>query len=237
MMKAKTDAGHAQGNRLITGAYITLSVILTLTLVLSGCSASRTAKGGAIGSGAGGAIGGIIGSQSDNTAKGAILGAMVGGAAGALIGEYMDRQANELEGELEGATVERVGEGIQITFDSGILFDFDSYTLREASKINLRELAKTLEEYDETEVLIEGHTDNVGTDAYNMNLSRQRAASVEDYLSILGVSDNRLISKGYGEEQPVASNDTDAGRQQNRRVEIAIYANDDLKEAAREGEL
>jgi outer membrane protein OmpA-like peptidoglycan-associated protein len=237
MMKAKTDAKHTQSNRFITGANITLSVVLTLMLVLSGCSASRTAKGGAIGSGAGGAIGGVIGSQSDHTAKGAILGAMIGGAAGAIIGEYMDRQANELEGELEGATVERVGEGIQITFDSGILFDFDSYTLREASEINLRELAETLKEYDETKVLIEGHTDNVGTDAYNMNLSRQRAASVEDYLSILGVSDDRLISKGYGEEQPVASNDTDAGRQQNRRVEIAIYANDDLKEAAREGEL
>ncbi len=224
-------------NRFVKGATIGISLMLALTLMFNGCSASRTAKGGAIGSGAGGAIGGVIGSQSDNTAKGAILGAMIGGAAGALIGEYMDRQANELEGELEGATVERVGEGIQVTFDSGILFDFDSYALRDASRTNLRELAETLEEYDDTEVLIEGHTDSVGTDAYNMTLSRQRATSVEDYLVALGVSNSRLISRGYGENQPVASNETDAGRQQNRRVEIAIYANEDLKEAAREGEL
>lgn len=211
--------------------------IMAISLIIAGCSASRTMKGGAIGSGAGGVIGGVIGSKSDNTAQGAIIGAMIGGTAGALIGEYMDRQANELEGELEGAEVKRVGEGIQVTFDSGLLFDFDAYSLREASRENLRELASTLKEYDDTKVLIEGHTDNVGTEEYNLKLSQQRANSVFEYLDNLGVAQDRLISRAYGESQPTATNETEEGRQKNRRVEIAIYANEDLKEAARNGEL
>lgn len=206
-------------------------------LVISGCSASRTAKGGAIGSGVGGAVGGVIGSQSDNTAKGAILGAMIGGTAGALIGNYMDKQAAELEADLEGAEVERVGEGIKITFDSGILYDFDSYALRDESEENLQELAETLNEYDDTEILIEGHTDNVGSDDYNQELSVDRAKSVENYLEELNIASSRLISRGYGEEQPIATNDTEYGRQQNRRVEVAIYANDELKRAAKRGDI
>ncbi len=212
-------------------------VIMVLTLILSGCSSSRTMKGGAIGSGAGGVIGGVIGSQSDNTAQGAILGAMIGGTAGALIGEYMDRQANELEVELKDAEVKRIGEGIHITFDSGILFDFDASALREESMINLRELASTLDEYEDTKVLIEGHTDNVGAEEYNLRLSEQRANSVEHYLVSLGVDQQRLISRGFGENQPKVTNTTEEGRQQNRRVEIAIYANEDLKEAAKKGEI
>ncbi|MFB6320630.1 OmpA family protein [Saccharicrinis sp. FJH54] len=212
------------------------SFILIITLI-SSCSASRTMKGGAIGSGVGGTIGGVIGSQSDNTATGAILGAMIGGTAGALIGKYMDKQAEELKKDLEGADVERVGEGIKITFDSGILFDFDSYKLRDASIQNLNELAETLKKYDDTEVLIEGHTDNVGDDAYNMELSQERANAVSDYLNNLSIPNNRLVTEGYGEEQPVASNDTKQGRQQNRRVEVAIYANNKLKRAAKRGDI
>lgn len=236
-MNRRRRSNNRQKNGTRRFLYAGLSVLVAMSLMVSGCSASRTMKGGAIGSGAGGVIGGVIGSQSDNTAQGAILGAMIGGTAGALIGEYMDRQANELEGELEGAEVERVGEGIHITFDSGILFDFDAYALRDASRENLQELASTLDEYDDTKVLIEGHTDNVGTEEYNLTLSEQRANSVAEYLESLGVDQGRLISRGYGENQPEATNETEEGRQKNRRVEIAIYANEDLKEAARKGEL
>lgn len=236
-MKQKTLNNNRQISLSGKIMYTSISIIMVLMLILSGCSSSRTMKGGAIGSGAGGVIGGVIGNQSDNTAQGAILGAMIGGTAGALIGEYMDRQANELEVELENAEVKRVGEGIHVTFDSGILFDFDAYALREESRENLRELASTLDKYKDTKVLIEGHTDNVGTEDYNLRLSEQRASSVEQYLVRLGVGQERLIARGYGENQPEATNTTEEGRQQNRRVEIAIYANEDLKEAARKGEI
>jgi len=202
-----------------------------------GCNTSRTAQGGAIGAGAGGAIGGAIGSKSDNTAKGAILGAVIGGTAGALIGNYMDKQAEELDKELEGAEVERVGEGIKITFDSGILFAFDSSKLSPAAQDNVAELAKTLKEYEDTNVLIEGHTDSVGSDSYNKQLSEERADSVSDYLISLGVKNARINEVGYGENQPVADNDTERGRQLNRRVEVAIFANEELKDAAQNGEL
>ena len=211
--------------------------MIILILIFSGCSASRTMKGGAIGSGVGGAVGAAIGSQSDHTAEGAIIGAMIGGTAGALIGHYMDKQADELKKDLKGAKVERVGEGIKITFDSGILFDFDSYKLRQISEENLSNLAKTLKKYDDTNILIEGHTDSVGAEEYNQTLSVERARSVADYLDLQGVNNNRFIVKGYGESQPVASNDTEAGRQKNRRVEVAIYANKKLKRAAKRGDI
>jgi outer membrane protein OmpA-like peptidoglycan-associated protein len=162
---------------------------------------------------------------------------MIGGAAGALIGNYMDKQAEELDAELKNAEVERIGEGIKITFDSGILFDFDSDNLRSASRENLRELAETLNEYKDTKILIEGHTDDIGDKSYNQELSVDRAQSVADYLKDLDIRGNRLITKGYGESQPVADNDTEAGRQKNRRVEVAIYANEELKEAAKDGRL
>jgi outer membrane protein OmpA-like peptidoglycan-associated protein len=212
-------------------------VILVVSLLSVGCKSTKTQKGGAIGAGAGGAIGAVIGSQSDNTAEGAIIGAMIGGAAGALIGNYMDKQAEELRKDLEGAEIERVGEGIKITFDSGLLFDFNEYSLRAETKDNLEELAETLKKYEKTEVLIEGHTDSKGSNAYNQDLSVNRAQSVEDYLDYLGVKSRRMMVQGYGEEQPVASNETKAGRQQNRRVEIAIYANNKLKRAAKRGDI
>lgn len=223
---------------IVNSRYVkTIIMIMVAATLMVGCKSSRTAKGGAIGAGAGGAIGGVIGSQSGNTAKGAILGAAIGGAAGALIGNYMDRQAQELQEDLEGAEVERVGEGIKITFDSGILFDVDSYSLRPASKRNLEELADVLQKYDETEVLIEGHTDSTGPDEYNQTLSENRAQTVESFLDAQGVRGARLITVGYGEAQPVASNETAAGRQDNRRVEVAIYANDKLKRAAKRGDI
>jgi outer membrane protein OmpA-like peptidoglycan-associated protein len=215
------------------------SVLMILIMLASftGCNTSKTAKGGAAGSGIGAVIGGIIGNKSDNTAKGAIIGAMIGGTAGALIGNYMDKQAEELEQDLEGAKIERVGEGIKITFDSGILFDFDSHALRDATKDNLSEMAETLEKYEDTEIRIEGHTDDVGAKSYNKELSMERAMAVSSYLKNKGVSSDRFIIEGFGESQPLAENDTEQGRQQNRRVEIAIYANEELKEAAKDGEI
>lgn len=205
--------------------------------LLSGCSASNTAKGGAIGAGAGGAVGAAIGKAAGNTAVGAIIGASVGGTTGALIGRRMDKQAEELQRDLEDATVERVGEGIKITFDSGLLFDIDSDALQATTREDLGEMATILKKYEDTNVLIEGHTDSTGEEAYNQELSEQRATSVADYLQQEGVSYDRLTTRGYGEEQPVAENDTEAGRQQNRRVDVAIFANERMVKAAEKGDL
>jgi outer membrane protein OmpA-like peptidoglycan-associated protein len=216
-------------------------IVLALSLLsgvsFTACNWSNAQKGGAIGAGSGAAVGGVIGAQSHNTAVGAIIGAAVGGAAGALIGNYMDKQAAELQRDLEHAKVERIGEGIKITFDSGILFNVDSYTLSETSKSNLSDLSKTLQKYNDTNILIEGHTDNTGTDQHNKTLSEQRAASVADFLKSYGVIGSRITTNGYGESQPVADNGTVEGRQQNRRVDVAIFANKKLQKAAEKGEV
>lgn len=214
-----------------------LIAAIVLTQVLTGCKANNTTKGGAIGAGAGGVIGGVIGSRSDNTAVGAIIGAAVGGATGALIGRQMDKQAEELKKDLEGAKVERVGEGILITFESGLLFKTNSSELEPATKSNLTDLAGTLNKYDDTNILVEGHTDNTGQDDYNQRLSERRADAVQSYLVSQGVDASRLTTRGYGEGQPVAANDSDAGRSANRRVEVAIYANEKMKKLAKKGEL
>jgi outer membrane protein OmpA-like peptidoglycan-associated protein len=225
-------------HRVITlGIAVTMVSILLVAQLLVSCNASNTTKGGAIGAGVGGVIGGVIGHQSDNTAVGAIIGAAVGGTAGALIGRQMDKQAEELKNDLKGATVERVGEGILITFDSGLLFDLDSYQLQQATKSNLDQLAKTLNKYEDTDILIEGHTDSSGEDNYNQTLSERRASEVEDYLQSLQVKGSRIKTKGYGEQQPLTSNETETGRRSNRRVEVAIYANDEMKKLAKKGEL
>src|SRR5688572_4577322 len=158
-----------------------LLFIISMQIIL-GCNASNTAKGAAIGGGSGAVIGGIIGKKSGNTALGAIIGAAVGGTTGALIGRHMDKQAEELRADLKGAKVERVGEGIKITFDSGLMFGFDSFSLTSDTKGNLNDLAKTLNKYPDTNILIEGHTDKSGADDYNMKLSVSRSRSVADYL-------------------------------------------------------
>jgi outer membrane protein OmpA-like peptidoglycan-associated protein len=214
-----------------------LVCILAVSLVLMGCSASKTVKGGAIGAAAGGIIGGIIGKQAGNTAAGAIIGAAIGGTGGALIGNYMDRQADEMKKDIEGAKIERIGEGIKITFDSGILFTVNSSDLQPTAKGNIDKLAKILNKYPDTNILVEGHTDSTGSAEYNQKLSERRAASVSDYTKNLGVQGARFTTVGYGETQPVASNSTPEGRQLNRRVEIAIFANDKLKDAANQGRL
>ncbi len=208
-------------------------VLLGALLVgFAGC-ATRSQTGAAIGAGSGAAVGGLIGRAAGNTAAGAIIGAAVGGAAGAVIGNYMDRQAAEMERDLEGARIERIGEGIKITFDSGILFAYDSDALASDARLNLTRLATILNKYDDTNILLEGHTDSDGPEEYNMGLSRRRAQSVRDYLAGLEVNASRFTVKGYGEEQPIASNETIDGRALNRRVEVAIMANEELKTAAR----
>lgn len=218
----------------------TLAILLVGALPLPGCNTSRAVKGGAIGTGAGAGVGAVIGKQvggKDGTAVGAIIGAVVGGTAGVLIGRHMDKQAEELRNDLEGAQVERVGEGIKITFDSGLLFAVNKSDLSQASETNLRDLSTTLNKYPDTEVLIEGHTDSDGADEHNQQLSESRARSVQRFLVAQGVKPGRLTTMGYGETQPVGDNSTVGGKASNRRVEIAIYANDRMKKAAERGEL
>lgn len=220
--------------------YFTLTATLILfnsVLLFTSCNWNRAQRGGAIGAGAGAGIGAVVGSKSDHTIVGALIGAAVGGATGAIIGNYMDKQAEELQRDLKNAKVERVGEGIKITFDSGILFPIDSYQLSEISKSNLSDLSKTLQKYDDTNILIEGHTDNTGTSSHNQELSRNRAASVSTFLKSYAVMGSRISTNGYGELQPIADNNTVEGREKNRRVDVAIFANKKLKRAAEKGEL
>ena len=210
-------------------------LVISISFALYGCSSwSRAEKGAVAGAAAGGAVGAAIGHQYDNTALGAILGAAIGGAAGAYIGNYMDKQAEEIERDIEGATVERIGEGIKITFDSGILFAIDKSDLQAEAQENLANLSVILHKYEDTDILIEGHTDATGTEDYNLELSRRRAQSVANKLSVDLISATRFTIMGYGEIQPIADNTTPEGRQENRRVEIAIMANDKLKKVAEE---
>ncbi len=215
--------------------YVALTLVVLMSAASISCSSLNRAQKGAIIGAVGGAAGGAaIGKASGNTAMGAILGAAIGGAAGAYIGSYMDRQAAEIEKDLEGATVTRVGEGIKITFDSGILFDVNKATLKPAAQANLTRLAVILNKYDDTEVLLEGHTDSSGSDEWNLELSRLRSQSASNYLTGQNVMAGRFIVMGYGEAQPITSNETADGRTQNRRVEVAIYANDKLKKVAKD---
>jgi outer membrane protein OmpA-like peptidoglycan-associated protein len=216
--------------------YIIVAAALTMSVFLSGCGASNTVKGGVIGGVAGGVVGGVIGDQLGNTTLGVIIGAAVGGTAGVLIGQHMDKQAEEIE-KIDGVSVYRVGEGIALKFDSGILFGFDSSTLQPEAKTNIYKLADILKKYPDSNILITGHTDSDGSEQYNQQLSERRAKAVSDYTMMQGISSSRLSIVGLGENEPIATNSTESGKQLNRRVEIAIFANEDLKRAAERGEL
>lgn len=211
-----------------------ISIISTLVIALAvtGCqSLSKTAQGTMVGTGAGAAAGAVVGKALGDTAKGAIIGAVVGGAAGAIIGRQMDKQAEELERNIEGAHIERVGEGIAITFDSGLLFGFDSADLQNEARDNLSNLAASLREYPDSEVLIVGHTDSVGNENYNMGLSERRAQSAKNFLVNQGIPSDRVRIEGRGELEPIATNDTETGRSENRRVEVAIFASEEYIES------
>jgi len=199
---------------------------VALALGITACASfGRREKGAVIGGVAGGVAGGVIGNQTGSTARGAIIGAVVGGTVGAIIGHQMDQQAKELQQNIPGATVTRVGEGIAVTFASGLLYDFDSDVIRAEAGNNLRNLAASLKKYPNTDLLIVGHTDAVGTSEYNQTLSQRRATAAANYLTAQGVNPARLQAVGRGETEPLATNGTEGGRQLNRRVEVAIYAN------------
>jgi outer membrane protein OmpA-like peptidoglycan-associated protein len=216
--------------------------LLILTTVTIGCKTTqsqkktnlnKTEKAAIIGSSSGAVLGGILGNKKNNSVLGAILGATVGGAVGVVIGNKMDKQAKKIQDELGNvAKVERVGEGIKLTFDSQLLFDFGKASLRESYKDDLWKLGNTLKQYPETDLLIVGHTDNVGSESFNEALSKKRAKTVSDELTSTGISKNRIKVKGKCETQPSETNETDLGRSQNRRVEIAIYANKKMNAAA-----
>jgi outer membrane protein OmpA-like peptidoglycan-associated protein len=204
------------------------AAVAALSLAFDGC-ATHTQTGAAVGAGTGAVVGGLIGKGSGHTARGAIIGAAVGGAAGALIGARMDRQAKELAQNIPGARVERVGEGITVTFESGLLYDFDSDVVRAEARKNLRTLAQSLDKYPGSDILIVGHTDAVGPSSYNQSLSERRASAAADYLVVQGLDRTRVSTRGMGETDPISSNDTERGRELNRRVEVAIYASEAYK--------
>jgi outer membrane protein OmpA-like peptidoglycan-associated protein len=214
-------------NLLLTG-------VVSFAIVAGGCkSMNKTKKGAIIGTAGGAGLGAIIGRASGNTALGTVIGAAVGGVTGTIIGKKMDKQAEEIKKQVPGAKVERVGEGINVEFTEKILFDFSSSELKPISRQNLDKLGNILTKYPDTDIEVQGHTDSRGTDEYNMGLATRRANVVSTYLSATGISSNRVTVKPFGESVPVASNDTDEGRGQNRRVNFLITANEKMKADAR----
>lgn len=218
----------------------TIAAVFMAASLLVGCEATKNAnnkqKGAVIGATSGAVLGGVIGNNTKggNTALGAIIGGVVGGAAGGYIGNRMDKQAKQIEQEIPGAEVERVGEGINVTFDesSGVYFDSEKYSVNAKSQETLNKLIAIFKEYPDTNVLVEGHTDNTGSESYNLTLSKNRAQAVTSYLVNNGLSSGRFDTKWYGESQPKYDNTTEDGRAKNRRVELAIVANEKMKQEA-----
>jgi outer membrane protein OmpA-like peptidoglycan-associated protein len=207
---------------------IAIVIVSCLGVSMFGCKTlSKSQKGAVIGAGAGGAVGAGVGKAAGNTALGAIIGATVGGVAGGIIGKQMDKQAEEIE-QIPGAEVTRVGEGINVTFDSGVLFSLDSDELNSDSETKLTQLTEILNKYPDTYILVEGHTDATGSGAHNNKLSKERAQSVGDFLESHAIDDSRIKTKWYGEDQPKFPNDTKENMAKNRRVEFAIYANEEM---------
>lgn len=218
--------------------------ILAVALVtnLSSCEATKNAnnkqKGAVIGVASGAILGAIIGNnvgKGGNGELGAVIGGVVGGTAGVLIGAKMDKQAQKIEEEIPGAQVERVDDGIVITFDenSGVYFDTGKYNINAASQANLDKLTGILKEYVDTNVLVVGHTDSVGSDESNMTLSKNRAMAVTNYFTATkGLSAGRFTTNWFGEQSPVGDNATAEGRAQNRRVNIVIVPNEKMKQEA-----
>lgn len=175
----------------------------------------------------GGAVGGyllgdLVGGSHDRNAK--VIGAGIGALAGGAVGNYMDRQEAELRRQTAGTGVDvyRHGDELVLRMPSGITFGFDRYDIQPQFRSTLDQVAQTLASYDQTYIDVLGHTDSTGSDAYNQALSERRAQSVADYLSARGVARARIGIRGYGESQPIASNDTEAGKAENRRVEIKV---------------
>lgn len=208
----------------------TIAAVSVLSMAVAGCatdgSMNRTQKGAAIGGASGAALGGLIGSKRGNAGKGAVIGGIAGAVLGGTVGRYMDQQAKELE---QVAETERVDDGIIVTMKDKILFDFNKADLKSGSRASLQKMADVLNKYGKTNITVTGHTDNVGSADANLRLSERRARAVADYLMSLGVAHDRMRIMGFGFERPVASNDTAEGRAQNRRVEIHIVPNEELR--------
>ncbi|HEU4609821.1 MAG TPA: OmpA family protein, partial [Chitinophagaceae bacterium] len=208
---------------------IILLLVASIGIADTGCkSMKKSQKGAIIGAAGGAAVGAAIGNSYNKTALGAIIGAAVGGTAGAIVGHQMDKQAEEIKKKVPGVEVKRVGEGIIVEFNEKILFGFDQSTLNSSARTNLDNLVTVLNDYPNTNIEVQGHTDSKGTEAYNLGLSQRRAGTVASYLLQKGIASGRINTKGYGETAPVASNDTEDGRAQNRRVDFVITANEKM---------
>src|SRR3982751_3095248 len=179
---------------------ILIATFLMVSVLSTSCKTwNKSQKGAVIGTAGGAAAGAVIGRVAGNTALGAIIGATVGGVTGAVIGHKMDKQAEEIKKEVPEAKVERVGEGIVVEFNSKILFAFDKSDLSTTSLGNLNDLVSILNKYPDTNIEIQGHTDNVGTDDYNQSLSERRASAVSSFIRSKGIAGSRIGIKGYGE--------------------------------------
>lgn len=174
-----------------------------------------------------------MGKSTGATVRNAINGAAATGEAAQAIGRQMDKQAQELAFEMPGAVVQRIGGGIVVTLPEGLLFAQESDELTAASRDNMRRLATSLEKYPNTRVMIVGHSDSQGGTDRNLNLSERRAQAIANLLVEIGVNRARITALGRGDAEPIATNDTDAGRQWNRRIEIAIYADEQTRFGAR----
>ncbi|MEZ4854212.1 OmpA family protein [Flavobacterium sp.] len=221
---------------LVAGSFLVAALSTSCSSVQN---ANNTQKGAGIGAVGGAVIGGILGNnvgKGGNGALGAVIGGVVGGVAGGVIGNKMDKQAREIEEALPSADVERVGEGIKLTLgENSVNFEFAKASLTSTAKANLDKLVPVFNSYADTDIKIYGYTDSKGADEYNLKLSQQRADAVKNYLVSKGLVVSRFEVVGMGEAEPIADNETDAGRAKNRRVEFAILANEKMIQDAQNG--
>lgn len=201
---------------------------MMITVLLAACATdpytgeskvSKTAWGTGIGAAAGAGVGALVGGK-----KGALIGAGVGAVGGAATGGYMDIQARKLRQELlnTGVQVSQQGDQIYLIMPGNVTFGSNEATIRSGFQSTLNSVAKVIKEYNKTMVRVNGYTDNTGSNAINMTLSERRANAVSNYLRLQGVDGNRIVTEGFGSANPIASNDTMSGREQNRRVEIVL---------------
>ncbi len=228
--------------KITTNRIVTVAIAIVFTISFTNCKAIQNAnnkqKGAVIGATGGAVLGAIIGNnigKGGNGELGAVIGGVVGGTAGVLIGAKMDKQAQKIEEEIPGAQVERVDDGIVVTFDesSGVYFATNKYSVNASSQSTLNKLINVFKEYPNTNILVVGHTDNVGAEDYNMTLSKNRANAVTNYMSNKGINTGRLVTNWFGESQPMHDNSISTGRAKNRRVNVAILPNDKMVEDAK----
>lgn len=214
-----------------------VSLFMALTLLIAGCGMSNTAKGGLIGAGGGAALGALIGRFAGNTVVGAAIGTAVGAGAGTIIGNKMDKAKKAAEkvsnAQVQSITDKNGLQAVKVTFDSGILFSTGKSILSTVAQTSLAQFATVLNSNPDVDIAIYGHTDNTGSAAINETLSMQRAQAVQNYLVSCRVSSSQFkYVQGKSFTEPVASNDTEAGRAQNRRVEVYMYASEAMINAA-----